>query len=104
MTGLRDARALRRLVTTVTGTDRVITVVNRNDAKGALPASLVKEGLGLAPEVTIPDLGVRMVQSINLGVPAVRRVPVLRRHLAPIVREVAGIRSTAKRGLVAKDI
>ncbi len=102
VTGLRDARALRRLVTTVTGTDRVITVVNRNDAKGALSAALVKEGLGLAPEVTIPDLGVRMVQSINLGVPAVRRVPVLRRYLAPIVREVAGIRSTAKRGLLRR--
>jgi pilus assembly protein CpaE len=102
VTGLRDAKAIRRFVTAVTGSDRVITVVNRSDAKGALPAALIREGLGLAPEVMIPDLGMRMAQTLNMGVPAVQRVPAFRRHLAPIVREVAGVRTTVARGLLAR--
>ena len=34
-----------------------------------------------------------MTEAVNLGIPAVRRVPALRRHLAPLVREIAGIRT-----------
>lgn len=92
--GLRDAKALRRFVTGATGADRVMTVVNLGDAKGALSPSLIKEGLGLTPEVTIPDLGVGLTQALNLGVAATEKVPALRSHLAPIVREVAGVRTS----------
>jgi hypothetical protein len=36
--------------------------------------------LGVKPDVVIPDLGKRMLEAINLGIPAVRRV-----------REIAGV-------------
>ncbi len=100
--GLRDAKALRRFVTGATGSDRVITVVNRADAKGALSATLVKEGLGLTPEVSIPDLGVGLTQALNLGVPPTEKVPALATHLAPIVREVAAVRARASTGLLSR--
>lgn len=88
---LRDTQAIRTLVTSLTGADRVITVLNRSDMKGGLDASMVQRALGVKPDVVIPDLGKRMLEAINLGVPAVQRVPALRRHLAPLVREVAGV-------------
>jgi pilus assembly protein CpaE len=100
--GLRDAKALRRFVTGVTGSDRVMTVVNRGTAKSALPAALIKEGLGLAPEVTIPDLGAGPTQALNLGIAATDKVPALRDHLAPIVREVAGVRARRTERLLAR--
>jgi pilus assembly protein CpaE len=90
--GLRDAKALRNLVTITTGTDRVMTVLNRADTKGGLERTLIHSGLGAAPEITIPDLGKSMIQSVNLGVPALKRVPALRKYLAPLVREIAGVR------------
>jgi pilus assembly protein CpaE len=34
-----------------------------------------------------------MTEAVNRGVPAISRIPALRRHLAPIVREIAGIRT-----------
>ena len=47
--------------------------------------------LEILPDITIPELGKGMLEAINLGVPAVRRVPGLRRALAPLVRELTGI-------------
>jgi pilus assembly protein CpaE len=43
--------------------------------------------------MVIPDLGKRMIEAINSGVPAIQKITALRRHLAPIVREIAGIRT-----------
>ena len=102
VTGLRDAKAVRRLVIAATGSDRVVTVVNHSNQPGALSPALIREGLGMAPDVTIPDLGKGMVQASNLGVAAVKRMPTLRKHLAPIVREVAGIRSHRVRGILSR--
>jgi hypothetical protein len=45
----------------------------------------------------IPDFGKRMVEAINAGVPAVKNTPALRRCLAPIVREIAGIKTKDSR-------
>jgi pilus assembly protein CpaE len=102
VTGLRDAKAVRRLVIAATGSDRVITVVNRSNEPGALSPALIREGLGTKPDATIPDLGKGMVQALNLGVPAVKRVPALRKYLAPILREVAGIRPNGARSLFSR--
>lgn len=88
---LRDTQAIRTLVTGLTGADRVITVLNRSDMKGGLDAAMVQRALGVKPDVVITDLGKRMLEAINLGVPAVQRVPALRRYLAQLVREVAGV-------------
>ena len=91
--GLRDAKAVRRFVADTTGTDRVITVLNRADIQGGLSRSLIETGLGARPDITIPDFGKRMLQAVNLGVPALTYVPALRRHLAPLVREISGVQT-----------
>jgi pilus assembly protein CpaE len=87
---LRDTQNIRRLVTGITGADRVITVLNRSDMAGGIEKQLIEKALGGKPDVVIPDLGRGMLEAINLGVPAVRRVPALHRYLAPLVREIAG--------------
>jgi len=102
VTGLRDAKALRRLVIAATGSDPVITVVNCSNEPGALSPALIREGLGTKPDATIPHLGKGMVQALNLGVPAVKRVPALRKYLAPILREVAGIRPQGGRSVFSR--
>jgi pilus assembly protein CpaE len=88
---LRDTQAIRQLVTGLTGADRVITVLNRYDMKGGLDQAIIEKALGVKPDVVIPDLGKRMLEAINLGIPAIRRVPALKRHLASLVREIAGV-------------
>ncbi len=95
---LRDAKALRNLINITTGADRVIAFAEPVRCRGlGLPKSLIESGLGKAPDIIIPDLGKRMLQALNLGVPARKRVLALRRYLAPLVQEIAGVR-TNKRG------
>ena len=91
---LRDAQAIRQFVIGTTGTDRVVTVLNRSDAKGGLASSLIERGLGGKPDAVIPDLGRRMIEAVSLGVPALRRVPALGRHMAGLVREITGLGAT----------
>jgi pilus assembly protein CpaE len=91
--GLRDAKALRSFVADTTRTDTVFTVLNRADLQGGLSRSLIETGLGARPDITIPDFGKRMLQAVNLGVPALTYVPALRRHLAPLVREISGVQT-----------
>ena len=88
---LRNTLAIRAALKATVSADRVITVLNRADGAGALPMAMVQKGLGEPPAVVIPDLGRRMVEAVNLGVPALRHVPALRQHLAPLTREIAGI-------------
>ncbi len=89
---LRDTQNIRHLVTGITGADRVITVLNRSDMPGGIDRQLIEKALTGRPDVIIPDLGRGMLEAINLGIPAVRRVSSLRRHLAPLVREISGIK------------
>ena len=96
VTGLRNAHALRAAVTNIAGKNRVFTVLNRASRAGGLPTDTITQGLGGKPDMVIPDLGKGMMQSINLGVPALNRVSGLRRHLAPIVQEIAGIKAAHK--------
>ena len=93
VTGLRNAAGLRALVTRIAGANRMFTVLNRAGRGGGLSLDVVAKGLGARPDVVIPDLGKRMTEAVNLGVPAVHRIPALRRHLAPIIREITGIRT-----------
>ncbi len=89
---LRDTQNIRRMVTGITGADRVITVLNRSDMKGGIEQQLIEKAIMGKPDVIIPDLGRGMLEAINLGVPAVRRVPSLHRYLAPLVREISGVK------------
>jgi pilus assembly protein CpaE len=93
VTGLRNAIALRKVVTGIVGKNRVFSVLNRVNQPGGLTLSVITKALGGKPEMIIPDLGKGMVEAINSGVPAIKKIPALRRSLAPIVREIAGIKT-----------
>ncbi|WP_246786635.1 AAA family ATPase [Bradyrhizobium sp. USDA 3458] len=96
VTGLRNAHALRNAVTNIAGKDRVFTLLNRAGRPGGLPRATIAKALGGEPDMVIPDLGKGMTQAVNLGVPALKHVSGLRRHLAPIVREISGVGAQAK--------
>lgn len=96
VTGLRNAHALRNAVTNIAGKDRVFTLLNRADRAGGLPRATIVKALGAEPDMIIPDLGKGMTQAVNLGIPALKHVSRLRRHLAPIVREITGIGAERK--------
>ncbi|KRQ08291.1 AAA family ATPase [Bradyrhizobium manausense] len=91
VTGLRNAHALRAAVINIAGKDRVFTLLNRADRPGGLPRAAVVKALGAEPDMIVPDLGKGMTQAVNLGIPALKHVRKLRRHLAPIVREISGV-------------
>jgi pilus assembly protein CpaE len=91
VTGLRNARSLRTAVTNIAGKDRVFTLLNRANRAGGLPRAMITDALGAEPDMVIPDLGKGMTESVNLGIPALKHVSGLRRHLAPIVREISGV-------------
>ncbi|MGY4478368.1 AAA family ATPase [Bradyrhizobium sp. USDA 3364] len=91
VTGLRNAHALRAAVTNIAGKDRVFTLLNRANRPGGLPRATVVKALGAEPDMVIPDLGKKMTEAVNLGIPALKHVSGLRRHLAPIVREISGV-------------
>jgi pilus assembly protein CpaE len=96
VTGLRNAHALRTAVTNIAGKNRVFTLLNRADRAGGLPRATVVKALGAEPDMVIPDLGKGMTQAVNLGIPALKHVRALRRHLAPIVREITGVGAERK--------
>ena len=97
VTGLRNARGLRTQVASIAGANRMFTVLNRADRPGGLPLATVTKGLGAPPDIIIPDLGKRMTEAVNQGVPAIRKLPALRRRLDPIVREITGMRTNGSR-------
>lgn len=96
VTGLRNAHALRNAVTNIAGKDRVFTLLNRADRAGGLPKGTIVKALGAEPDMVIPDLGKGMTQAVNLGIPALKHVSALRRHLKPIVREITGVGGESK--------
>jgi pilus assembly protein CpaE len=91
VTGLRNANALRTVVTSIAGKNRVFTLLNRANRAGGLPTATIVKGLGAKPDMIIPDLGKGMTQAVNLGIPALKHVPKLRRYLAPVVREITAV-------------
>jgi len=91
VTGLRNTHALRTAVTNIAGKDRVFTLLNRAGRPGGLPRAAIAKALGAEPDMVIPDLGKGMIEAVNLGIPALKHVRALRRHLAPIVREITGV-------------
>jgi pilus assembly protein CpaE len=96
VTGLRNAQALRTAVTNIAGRDRVFTLLNRAGRAGGLPRATIAKALGAEPDMVIPDLGKRMTEAVNLGIPALKHAKNLRRHLAPIVREISGVGAAPK--------
>jgi len=101
VTGLRNAHGLRSAVVGIAGANRVFTVLNRANRPGGLPTPTIIKGLGADPDIIIPDLGRGMTEAVNSGIPALNHVKGLRRHLAPLVREIAGI-STGKKNWIRR--
>jgi pilus assembly protein CpaE len=99
---LRDARAMRGWATAAGGPNRSLLVLNRADMKGGLNPKLVEKALGAKPDLVIPELGRRMAEAVNLGIPATRHVPALRRHLLALVREVGGVAPAHGRPLLKR--
>ncbi|MBP0115823.1 MULTISPECIES: AAA family ATPase [Bradyrhizobium] len=96
VTGLRNAHALRTAVVNIAGKDRVFTLLNRAGRPGGLPREAVVKAMGAEPDIVVPDLGKGMTEALNLGIPALKHVRKLRRHLAPIVREISGVGAERK--------
>jgi len=96
VTGLRNANSLRTALSRIAGDQRVFTLLNRANRPGGLPTESLVKGLGGKPDMVIPDLGKRMTEAINLGIPALHHVRALRRHLAPIVREISAVEGEKK--------
>ena len=96
---LHNAEQTKRMITGLIGGGRTLTVLNRADAPGALKTEMVTEGLGAAPDVIIPDLPKPLSQAANLGQPALRSCPALRRALAPLTQEISGIAQRGKGSL-----
>jgi pilus assembly protein CpaE len=100
---IRDTVAARRMVAALGGTSRAVTVLNRVGQPGGIPTRLVTEGLGMAPDVAIPDLPRQVPRASNLGRPAVRETSALRRALAPLIQEVTALPAArAPRSLVSR--
>lgn len=96
LASVRDARNVRSMVKALTGSDRVVTVLNRAQSKGGLTLKLVEKGLGTPPDIVVPNLGPSMLEAFNLGAPALQRVPALSKHLAPLLREISGTHTAAE--------
>ena len=95
---VRDVNNIRELVKEIGGGDRMLTVLNRANMKGGLARDLLEKALGTGIDVAIPDLGGGMLEAINKGVPAVRCVSSLRKHLRPLLREITGKDTAQARG------
>jgi pilus assembly protein CpaE len=87
---IRDAGAARRMVAALAGGAAPMLVLNRGGMRGALSAALVAEGLGNAPDITIPDLPGQLPKAMNLGRPALHDSAAFRRALAPLAQEISG--------------
>jgi pilus assembly protein CpaE len=96
VTGLRNAHSLRTAITNIAGKNRVFTLLNRAGRAGGLPRATIVKALGAEPDIVIPELGKGMTEAVNLGIPALKHVKKLRRHLAPIVQEISGVGAAGK--------
>jgi pilus assembly protein CpaE len=100
---IRDTVSAKKLVSATGSAGRVITVLNGVGRRGYLPTRLIAEGIGGPPEILIPDLPRQLPRAANLGRPALRESPQLRRALALLSQEIAAVRATeGPRSLLAR--
>ena len=68
-------------------------------------ASLQADGSGWSLDARFDfDLNNSLEDAVNKGVPAVRSLSALRRHLAPIVREIAGVDSIGSQSWLSRKL
>ena len=90
---VRNAREIRQLALQMAGSDRIITIENFSNARGRLPPKILETALGGEVHIRVPDLGPRMTEAVNQGIPALRRVPELHKLLGPLIQEIAAIKA-----------
>lgn len=90
---VRDMATAKKLMAKIPNSGPVLTVLNRAGSPGALKLAMVTEGLGVAPDIVIPDLPRHLPRAANLGRPALKDCPALSRALAPLSQEVGGTRT-----------
>lgn len=93
---IRDTVSAKKLVSTTGSAGRVITVLNGVGRRGYLPTKLIAEGIGGPPEIEIPDLPRQLPRAANLGRPALRESPQLRRALGLLSQEIAAVRAAER--------
>lgn len=93
---IRDTVSAKKLVSTMGSAGRVITVLNGVGRRGYLPTKLIAEGIGGPPEIEIPDLPRQLPRAANLGRPALRESPQLRRALGLLSQEIAAVRAAER--------
>lgn len=100
---IRDAVAARKMVTSLGGTSRAMTVLNRVGMAGGIPAKLIAEGLGAPPDLQVADLPRQVPRATNLGRSPVKEVPALRKALAPLTQEITALpAATTSRSLFGR--
>jgi pilus assembly protein CpaE len=87
---IRNAGAGRRMVAALGGGATPLVVLNRAGMRGGLNAALIQEGLGGAPDISIPDFPNQLPKAMNLGRPALHDCAGFRRALSPLAREISG--------------
>lgn len=90
--GIRDTLAMQKLIGTAGGS-RTSVVLNRAGMPGGVKPKLIAEGLGAPPDIVIPDLPRQLPRAANLGRPALRDSPQLRRAMTPLMREIAAVQA-----------
>ncbi|WP_191058670.1 AAA family ATPase [Geminicoccus harenae] len=101
LAGIRDAEAVRKLMTSISSMSQPILVLNRAGVAGGLKLPLVIEGLGRRPDVVIPDLPRHLPKAANLGQSAGAAGASMRKALAPLTQEIVGTRAEpAKRSSI----
>ncbi|HEX2526651.1 MAG TPA: division plane positioning ATPase MipZ [Geminicoccus sp.] len=93
LAGVRDAEATRKLITSVSPNSQPILVLNRLGAPGGMKLPLIIEGLGRRPDVIVPDLPRHLPRAANLGQASGAASASLRKALAPLTREIFGMRT-----------
>jgi pilus assembly protein CpaE len=89
LASIRDADRLQKLAAKLRISHTTI-VLNRLGMHGGLTMSLIEQGLGGTPNVTIPDLGKQLGRAATLGKPALGECAAFRKAIGELALEVSG--------------
>ena len=97
LASIRDTVAAQQLAAGLNGSSPTLLVLNRANMAGGLKLDLMRNGLGAAPDCTIPDLPA-LPRCANLGKPALHSSAPFRKALAPLAQEISGNSALKRKG------
>jgi pilus assembly protein CpaE len=89
LASIRDIDRLRKLASSL-GTGHTTVVLNRVGVKGGIGMSLIEQGLGAKPTISIPDLAKKLARAANLGKPALGECASFSKGIALLAQEISG--------------